>query len=168
MTNYPPLELSAVQALGQLKELSDADPKWLDNAPYDAEIKALLQAVFTKQLETVVLKDNGAKDNQTVGRKRKDGGMSDAQAEVIEVEAGALLKELKDLKPPTGKGFDHDTKIQIIKAKTALIEKVVNIQERAFNVRKVANFQKIVIDILADLVDGDKISEFQTRLGAYL
>jgi hypothetical protein len=166
--NYPALDLDALVLFQQLKELADSDEKWLDNAPYDADTKALLVSIFAKQIETVVLKDAGTPESHTRGRKRKDGGMSDEQAEIIEKEAGALLKELKDLKPPTGKGFDHETKIQIIKAKTALIEKVVNMQERAFNVRKVANFQKIVIDILADLVDQDKVADFQTRLGAYL
>lgn len=166
--NYPALELDSVKSLAQLKELADANEKWLEESPYSPDIKAILASVFTKQIETVVLKDGGTPQSMTRGRKRKDGGMSDEQAEVIEVEAGALLKELKELKPPSGKGFDHDTKIQIIKAKTSLIEKVVNIQERAFNVRKVANFQKIVIDILADLVDQDKVNEFQTRLGPYL
>jgi hypothetical protein len=117
--NYPALNLKALLLFKQLKELADTDEKWLDNAPYDADMKALLTSVFERKVETVVLKQGQAPEAGKRGRKAKAGEMSDAQAEVIEVEAAALLKELKDLKPPTGGGFDHDTKIQIIKAKTA-------------------------------------------------
>ena len=35
-------------------------------------------------------------------------------------------------------------------------------------VRKVSGFQKVVIDILNDLVEQDKIAEFQKRLEPYL
>lgn len=166
--SYPTLDLDLLQKLLPLKEQVDTDPKFLEDAPYAPDIKATLKALFETRVDTVVLRDGGHKEAGKRGRKRADGGISDDQAEIIEVEAAALLKELKDLKPPAGSGFDHDTKIQIIKAKTALIEKVVNIQERAFNVRKVATFQKVVIDILADLMPQDQINEFQNRLGAYL
>lgn len=145
----------------------DADFKSIDDAPYAPEIKAALRTLFEIRTDTIVLQDAANPVSNKRGPKAK-GELSDAQAELVEAEAQNLLAELKDLKPPAGGKFDHDTKIQIIKAKTALIEKVVNIQERAFNVRKVANFQKVVVDILADLVDPDRIKEFQDRLGQYL
>lgn len=168
MSDWPSLELKALLDLLAIKEKMDVNPTSLDASGYQPEIQAALRTLFEVRVETVLgVTGEGAKDRMKRGPKAK-GELSDAQAEIVQQEAEQLLKDLKDLKPPAGGKFDHDTKIQIIKAKTALIEKVVNIQERAFNVRKVANFQKVVIDILAEIVDPDRIKEFQDRLGAYL
>lgn len=165
--NYPSLDLDALQRIKELRAHFDADPEFLTKpeCPYSIEVRELLRDMFTVRVETVAAAaDRGAKQR---GRKPKNP-LSDEQATVVEEEAIALLTELKGLKPPAGSKFDSDTKIQIIKAKTALIDKVVAIQERFFNVRKVANFQKVVIDILTDLIPEDNRAEFLKRLEPYL
>lgn len=162
--SYPTLDLNAVMNLLPIREQLSADPEFLDkpDCPYGADIRAALKTLFPPDTEVKATAKSGRK-----GGKGKNE-ISEEQAAVIEAEATALLQELKDLKPPAGKGFDHDTKISIIKAKTALIEKVVNIQERFFNIRKVSTFMKTVINILDKMVEPDKRNDFLKELEPYL
>lgn len=166
--NYPTLSLPTIQKLEAIKLGIDTVDGYLDKSPYGADFREVLAKLFSGGRAQMVA--GAAIDTSELTGKTgpKQGRLTDNQAEDIEQQANELLSELKNLKPPAGKGFDHDTKIQIIKAKTALIDKVVGIQERAYNVRKVSTFQKVVVDILRDLVDPDRINEFQDRLGIYL
>lgn len=158
------IDLEQLESLLILKQLVDVDRSALDD--YTGEVREKLDKLFEVRVDTVVLKEGGEEGQQKRGRKSNAPTLSEEQTGEIEQEAMELLKELKDLKA-AGK-LDTDTKIQVIKAKTALIEKVVNIQERFYNVRKVAHFQKVVIDILTDLVPEDDRSVMMERLEPYL
>lgn len=161
---YPALDPKLLMDLLPIREHLSIDPEFLDkpDCPYGADIRATLKTLFPPLVEVKATASSGRK----AGKGKNE--ISEEQAAVIEAEATALLQELKDLKPPSGKGFDHDTKISIIKAKTALIEKVVTIQERFFNIRKVSTFMKTVINILDKMVDPDKRNDFLKELEPYL
>lgn len=160
-----PIDLDALEKLLVLKTLVDVDRTALDE--YSGETREKLDKLFETRVDAVVLREGEKVEGQGKrGRKSNSPTLTDDQQVEIEQEAMELLKELKEIKA-AGK-LDTDTKIQVIKAKTVLIEKVVSVQERFYNVRKVAHFQKIVIDILTDLVDEDKRAAMMERLEPYL
>ncbi len=158
---YPTIDLNAVMGLLPIKEQLSSNPDYLDNpdCPYAVDVRDTLKILFPP---AVVEKKRSTKTGGT-GKNQ----ITEDQAQLIEAEAMGLLKELQDLKAPVGKGMDHDTKISIIKAKTALIEKVIGVQERFYNIRKVSTFMKDIIGILESL-DPDTRHLFQEKLEPYL
>lgn len=163
MNDYPALDLNAVMGLLPIREQLNANPNWLDEAecPYGADVRTALKTLFPPATASAV-----TGKGKTGGKGKTQ--ISEEQAAVIEEEAISLLKELKELKAPAGKGLDHDTKISIIKAKTSLIEKVVLIQERFYNVHRVSNFQKTVVGILDRLIEPDRRNDMLKELEPYL
>jgi hypothetical protein len=102
-----------------------------------------------------------------VGRPTGKKELNDDDAEELEAEAREMLKELREMaKDDDGalKSLDTGTKLQILKTRTTLMEKLVSIRERWTSARKVAEFQQIVIGILDDLVAEEKRDEFLARL----
>lgn len=160
--DYPSLDINTLMTLATVKEQISANPDYLKNSPYGADIRAAIITLLPIDDQTVVSRTSGPRR----GGKGKNE-ITEDQAAMIEQEAMNLLKELQDLKPGAGKGLDHDTKIAIIKAKTALIEKIIGVQERFYNVRKVSGFMKTVLAILEKL-DPDQRSDFGKELEPYL
>lgn len=170
MSNYPTLRLGVLQSIASLKAACDAEDGFLrkPDCPYDIDTIKLLEELFRgKTVE--VIKEVVVAERKGVGRP-KEGKLSDDDAEEVEGEARGLLAELNKM-GLTAEGdmkeFDTKTKLDIIKVKTSLLEKLVSIRERFSNVRKVSAFQNTVISILDDLVAEDSRDEFMKRLEPY-
>lgn len=170
MDNYPTLRLGVLHGLAALKASCDAEEGFLRKpaSPYDNDTIKLLEALFEPKIvevEKEVFRDRPSRGD--VGRPSKTGKVSDDDAVELEEEARALLTELRQLDKTIegeAKQLDTKTRLDIIKAKTTLMEKLVSIRERFAGVRRVADFNNVVISILDDLIPEDKIDEFMTRL----
>lgn len=171
---YPTLRLGVLQGLAELKANFDADQEYLRNAecPYDNDTVALLEKLFApREIEVIVEKLVEKPSRGQVGRPSKSRELNDDDAAEIEQEAREMLTELRQLdKTSEGelKQLDTATRLSILKTRTQLMEKLVSIRERFTSVRKVIEFQKIVVSILDDIVEEDKRDEFLTRLEEYL
>lgn len=171
---YPTLRLGVLQGLAELKANVDADPQYLRAAdcPYDNDTIAMIERLFAaKEIEVIVEKLVEKPSRGQVGRPSTKASLSDDDASEVEQEAREMLTELRQLaRDESGelKQMDTATKLSIIKTRTQLMEKLVSIRERFTGVRKVIEFQKIVVSILDDIVEEDKRDEFLTRLEEYL
>lgn len=170
--NFPPLRIGLLQALINLKERIDADENALEGAPYDPETVSILRQLFApkvveKKVEVEVVRE--AKAGR--GRPTKDVALSAEDQEKLKDEITDLMKQLNDL--GTGGGEDGEVKlptgerIQIVKVKAQLIDQLLKMQERVFNIKRMSQFQEVVIGILQDLVSEDDRELFLKRIEPY-
>lgn len=162
MTTFPTLRLGVLQSMIELQAQFHHNPQLFDEkeCPYDRETVDVLRRIFAvKTIEKEVVREV----IKEVGRTPVAEKLNSAQQEEVEQTALDLLQELKKLGNGE-KGLDTSTKIQIIKTKATLIEQLLKMRERFMNVKRVANFQTVVIAILDDLLDEDRRQEFLKRV----
>jgi hypothetical protein len=163
---YPTLRMAVLQGLVDLKQEFEADPGVLklENCPYDAETIEILSgllAVKTVTVERIIEKVVEAKGNIGGGST-----LNGEEKDLVDQTIGELLKQLNELGEGE-KNLDTSTKISIIKAKATLIDQMLKMHERIMNVKRVSEFQTIVIGILDDYVaEGDRAA-FLSRLEIY-
>lgn len=169
MQIFPTLRLAVVQGLLDLKRQYDADPLFLrvPECPYDVETVEMLEKILTSrtvEVEKIVEKivEVEAKVDKAERRER----LTEDEQELVDKTVGDMLKDLNKLGEGE-KGLDTQTKIQIIKAKATLIDQMLKMHERVMNVKRVANFQTVVISILDDLVSEADRDIFLQRLEPY-
>lgn len=171
--NYPPLRIGLLHALLQLKERFDADETILEGSPYDPETVALLRDLFkAKVVEKRVEVEVQTKVKAGRGRPTKDVALSAEDQEKLRGTIQDLIKELEELGDGSGEGeggknLPTGERIQIIKTKGGLLDQLLKQQERVFNIKRMSEFQEVVIAILDDLVSEEDREIFLKRLEPY-
>lgn len=61
-------------------------------------------------------------------------------------------------------GAETGERVQVLKAKTALLEKWVNLKERIFNLKEVSEFQSVILTVLEEVCDVDQRNLVMERL----
>lgn len=164
MTTFPTLRIGVLQSMVELQAQFHHDPQLFEakDCPYDRETVTALKQIFkVREVEKIVEKEV-IREIAPV----KDEKITPEQQEQVETTAFDLLKQLNDLDNGE-RGLDTATKIQIIKAKTTLIDQLTKLRERIMNVKRVSVFQTVVISILDDLMDEDRRQEFLKRIEPY-
>lgn len=152
MNSYPPLRLAVLSGLQSIKEHLEGDPDYLEdeNCPYDPETKAILKELLaTRIVEKIIEKEVESKRGR--GRPSKDVALSDEDQATVKEAIKELIDGLNEM--GTGEGLATNERIQITKTKTALVEQLLKMQERAFNVKRMSEFMETVIAILDGLID---------------
>lgn len=167
MTNFPPLRLQVLSGLMELKDRVLADPTFLDSPdiPYDGETLATLKKILAPQVVTKIVKSEGAAPKGERGRPSKEVKLSAEDQEKVRRELDKLLDNLNSMNE--GEGMETSERIQITRLKANLIEQLVKLQERAFNVKKSSQFMEITIGILDDLVSEKDRETFLRRIEPY-
>lgn len=163
---YPTLRVTVLQGLRDLKEQFENDPSVLkaDNCPYDPETIAVLTRILAPKIVTKTVEVQVEAPSE-VGKARS-GLLTDDESNLVDQTIGELLKQLNEL----GEGemnLDTQTKIAIIKAKATLIDQMLKSHERVMNVKRIAEFQSIVIGILDDYVGEADRGAFLKRIEVY-
>ncbi len=124
-----------------------ADPTYIDKAPWSDEVKTF----FRKYGTTPVVGDASIFDEGT------------DKIESIEKQIGSLLAELNRMGEQTG--LDHSEKLQYLKTKAALVEKLIAMRERLFNLKEMSEFQSVIMAFLEDVCTKDQVNTLMKRLG---
>lgn len=171
--NFPPLRLGVMASLIQLKERVDADPDFLKtpDCPYDAETVRAIYSLFApkvieKIVEVEVERVDMTEKKAGRGRPTKDVLLSSEDQEKVADHIKKLMEELDKL----GDGeqtLEVSEKIQIMKTKAALTSELLKMQERVLNIKRMSDFQEVVIGILQDLVSEDGRQVFLKRIDPY-
>jgi len=115
------------------------------------------QVIVEKRVEVAAKASEGAGKR---GPKDKAGGV-DVNEVAREIEE--IRQELRQLKID-GKALQTADKIQLIKLRAQLVEKLVTLAERTTNVKKMSVFMSTVMTILDDLLENDARQEFMRRI----
>ncbi|MGN6820619.1 MAG: hypothetical protein ACTHJR_18330 [Sphingomonas sp.] len=159
--------MAVLSGLSQLKEAYDRDPDFFDgeDVPYDKETVALLKKMFLpKVVEKVV--EVKVKEKAGRGRPSKETPLGDEDLKKLSDEIDKILKALNEM--GTGEGLDPKDRINITRNKTTLLNTALQLRERLFNVKRMSEFQEIVVGILDDLVDEKGRETFLNRMEPYL
>lgn len=164
---YPTLRVAVLQGLRDLKEQFEIDPKVLqaDNCPYDPETVEILTRILAPKIVREVVEV--VREAEPADESARSGLLTSEEVGLVDQTIGELLRQLNEL----GEGetnLDTSTKIAIIKAKATLIDQMLKSHERVMNVKRIAEFQSIVISILDDFVDESARSAFMKRLEVYV
>ena len=171
MDTFPTLRLGVLQGLLVLRHEINTNPGFLrhKDCPYDSDTVVALEKIFEERIVEKIVEREIIKDaSSSRGRpSEKSVKLTEADQALIENSALELLIQLQSL-GLNDKGddiaLDTHTKIQIVKAKAALIEQIVKLRERFYNVKRVSEFQSTVMSMLDDLVSEADRSEFLKRL----
>lgn len=169
--HFPPLRLGLLSSLLQVKERVDADgPETLEGSDYDNETKNILLRLFAPKIVEKRVEVPQEKERAGRGRPTKDVALSPEDQEKLKGEIEKLMEELNKLgDTDNAKEVQLDTgqRIQIVKAKAGLLDQLLKMQERAFNIKRMSFFQETVIGILDDLVSEDDRETFLKRIDQF-
>lgn len=174
---FPQVNSGALIALMTIRQQLGNDPAYLDNdaAPYDEDTKTQLKellAVREVPVEKIVYVDKIVEKKVLVqaeasegggqrGPKAKGGGAQNA--EVIGKEITDTLADLRSLKL-NAKTLQPTDKIAIMKTQAVLLEKLITMEERNTNVKKMSMFMAMVMGILDDFVPEENRQGFMKRI----
>lgn len=145
--SYPTIKATDLPKLVSIVEQAAADPKYLDPAscPYDEKsinnIKRILEVCSTIGQYAV---ERGPPARGKVGRPTKGPSIP---IDEVEREVDEIRKELADLKVD-GQTMETSDRIQVIKTRAALIERVIGMKERIADVKRYHSFVQTVIGIM--------------------
>jgi hypothetical protein len=125
-----------------------SDPK----CPYSPELKAIL----------IKCVGTDAEERKIVAEVVELGADADKYDHMIR-EIESTIVEMSNIENDLSGGEASD-RIQFVKAKTILIQKWVEIKEKIYNVREIADFQSIVIKMLDEVLAKDARQLFIDKL----
>lgn len=173
---YPKIDLTTVAALRTLHQQFKLHDGYLENpdCPYDKDTAQTLAKIMSpevveveKVVEKVVERKSKiaerAAEGGGVGPKKIKLKTSGVDQDGVSQEIQDLRKELQQLKIDS-KGLQTSDKIQIIKTRAGLVEKLVAMDERIHNLKRHSLFQSTVMAILDDLIDEERRKEFLKRI----
>lgn len=135
---YPVLDVSTIQALETVQLLIEDDPTYLDEAPYPKEVLEYLRG-------------GGGEERPVVPVEDLD----------LEAEADRLYQELREYGETVKDPAERNTYFRL---STTLMEKLLNIKERATNVAMVKQFTETVLQIMEDELSPDQRTSIMRRL----
>lgn len=135
-------------ALVLMVELQRQDPEYILRGGFPEEIEALFLAL------------NG----QARPEKVKEQPLEElSKWEKLEQESEDLFRSLTEA-GKTLDSRDNAEKMAYFRTATTLLERIVGLQERATNLKQLAQFQQTVLSIMDDVLDGDQRMAVRSRL----
>lgn len=135
---YPPLDETTIKNLEIVRQLVQAHPGYFLEAPYSQATEGLLTTWFLEQ-------------------RRALGSVSDLPDvpvpvdnrdpwEMLYEESKALFLQLKTVSARSE--GDTNERMQYFRTATALLEKMVSLQERAHSLKEIGDFQRMVLSVM--------------------
>lgn len=154
--SYPPIKSDNLLPLKQLRQRLKEDPTLLERpeCPYPPEDRDWLRVVLmpkaaAQAVEMETIPEESLDDPATWDEMARKIRRVYAQLEGLEEDA------------------DIGEKVQIIKTKAALLDRLTTLGEKVVGHRKVAEFQRMVLSVLDDVFTPDQRTEVMARLGEY-
>ena len=169
MAYFPQINPAALNALLNLKQQLEANPEMFseEGCPYDEALITDLKTVLApKIIETERIVEKRIEvpvASEGMGKRGPKSKAKVADNETIGKELQELIEDLRRLKVE-GKSLQNADKIQIIKTRAALLEKMQTLSERHTNVKRMSQFMSVVLSILDDLMDDEKRQIFMKRI----
>lgn len=154
---FPPLDSKTLWGLNIIAQQIAEDPDYLAGSPY---LSSDLE-VINKMVGNLAV----AAEKTTAAAVTEDAGLDKWQK--LEKESNYLFQQLKEF-GDTVKAGDVAERMSYFRTATSLMEKLVNLQERALGLKQMSVFQSTVMEILDTLCTADQRTEVMTRLRSIL
>lgn len=145
MDKYPTISLTELQKIKTILKNASDDPKYLDGrvAPYDKPTRETLKSLIPDPVVEATVSKAGVERGK-IGAPKKGPVISMSD---LEGEFDDLRKEIQSLKTDAA-GLEPHERIQVVKTRAALIEKILGMKERIGNINKVDKFMALVIEVM--------------------
>lgn len=161
---YPSIGLNDLTNFIHIIEQAIEDPTYLDitQCPYDKEIMERLRKLvdWTHPLAGKTTEEQ----KNPVGRPSKQVILP---IDEVQKEVEDIRKDLNQLKLDST-GLETADKIQIIKTRAALVEKIIAMKERIGSIKKQQNFISTVIGVMEDVMEQKQREEVIKKLEPYI
>ncbi len=149
---YPNIREETILTMDIVTKSLDKDPNYLDHpdCPYTDVIKAFFRRqTGGNSLEVVDIFEG------------KD------EVEVIDQQIQKVLSDLEAMGDQM-KNAETNERLAYFKTKTSLIEKLINMKERVFNLKELSEFRNTLLAAIEDICTKDQITYFLRRLDTLL
>lgn len=173
---YPPLNIGVLASMTAIRHQLELHPDYFDlpECPYTGDTLENVKAIFaSREIEKIVEVEKIVERRIEVAAMAAEGGgkrgakpkakASGVAIDDVATEITAIRDELKDMKL-NSKALQTGDRIQMLKMRAALVEKLLVMAERVQSVKRMSNFQSTVMGILDDLVDEEIRQEFMKRI----
>lgn len=140
---YPPLDPDTLKNLLIVHQLVSEHPSYFLESSYSGEVEANILKLFKHTKQALVIPDT-------------------ASTEEIDVEAElqVLYTGLKNAKP----NMDDSDQMSYYRTSTALLEKLLGLQEKARNIKAMSDHHRTVLDFIEEVCSPTQVTEFLKRL----
>lgn len=152
---HPPLELATLRSLEIVRQLMIEHPAYFLDSPYAGETERLIRgwfdakAVKARHMEQLADAEEG--DNPAT--------LEDDKWLYIYNETSALYRSLK-----VAKHGDEEDQMAYFRTATALLEKMISMQERALGLKQVSEFNATVMTIMESILSPTQRNEVMDQL----
>lgn len=173
---YPKLDLGALAGFITIRQQSRQFDDYFTNpkCPYDRDTKTQLERLIAPEVvEKVVEVEKIIERKAKTAERAAEGGgtgpkkvklkASGVDLDGVSQEIQDLRRELQQLKTDS-KGLQTGDKIQIIKTRASLVEKLIAMDEKINNLKRISLFQTTIMMILEDLIPQERRLEFIRRI----
>lgn len=173
---YPKLDIGGLAAIMAIRQQSEMFPDYFEQkaCPYDQDtIKQLNKLFQIREVEKIVEKiverevkietAHRAAEGGGVGPKKVKLKTSGVDLDAVSKEIQDIREELKTLKTDSF-GMETGDRIQIIKTRAALVEKLISMDDRVNNLKRLSLYQSVVMGILDDLIPEEGRKQFIRRI----
>jgi hypothetical protein len=152
MAFYPIIKDEAVLTMQIVVQSLEKDPGYLDSAEckYSDTVKAFFRRATASTTPVSIDLFDGEDDLQVI----------DGQIQKVLSDLEAMGAQMVNAEP--------NERVNYFKAKTTLLEKLVTMKEKVFNLKELNDFRNTLIATLEDICTKDQITTFMQRLDGLL
>lgn len=150
MSFYPTVREETILGLNVIVQSLEKDPQYLDHP--DCTYSDTVKDFFRRTGPSAAPIDLFADEDELV---------------VLDQQIQAVINDLEAFAKTLSKA-DHSEKLAYFKTKTTLIEKLISMKERIFNLKEVNEFRNTILGVLDEVCTKDQITAFMLRLDGIL
>lgn len=148
---YPKIAPGSGWQIETILKNAAQDPYYLEDSPYEGEDLLALQRMSASDITLAVAEEEPIFEGNKWDR--------------LERESNNLYAELVGFKDNLDER-DNAERMSYFRTATSLLEKIVGIQERAANLKKINQFHDAVLSAMEDLLEGEQRTAVLNRLQA--
>lgn len=162
---YPPLEAATIKNLGLVKQLMQEHPAFfLGDHPYSPAMETMIKSWFSVEAQAQLLRAARAAEVEQTGTG--DGPTLEEDRDgYLYTETMSLYTKLKTAQ--FSKDSDGDS-MSYFRTATALLEKLIDYQERALGLKQLAENNKLIMHIMESVLTQEQREKFMEELKAKL
>lgn len=141
---YPTIDATTVKNLLVMRQLVEEHPAYFLESPYPTSVESDINLLFKHTRKAIVAPSP-----------------PDAPEEIdVEAELRVLYTGLKNAKP----NMDDSDQMGYYRTSTALLEKLLGLQEKARNIKAMSDHHRTVLNFIEEVCSPTQVEEFLKRL----
>lgn len=141
---YPQIDGPTVKNLIIMRQLVGEHPSYFLESSYPMQVEADIQTLFKQTRREVVVAPT-AENVEDID---------------VEAELKSLYTGLKNAKP----NMDDSDQMSYYRTSTALLEKLLGLQEKARNIKAMSDHHRTVLNFMEEVCSPTQVEEFMKRL----